>query len=216
MADENSTADGYVERIDREMRQLDRNQQELEYATTYQKYKRANDNFSMSYTAEFFGPALLSTCFVMLEFISTKVMQIGSKFSGKDVTARLEQIKDISSELEKFREKLKEAKSQKAPPESIEKIKAQTGEMVMKMRKIRRELPIILKMASAYKDFHGNVVERIGIIGFLEIVLLFTAALNGYLFAVQHHLKKKLDAQHVALYKGKVPNGQNNQNNQQA
>lgn len=205
MADGESTADAYVDKIDREFRQLDKNQRELEYATTYQKYKKANDNFSLSYTAEFFGPALLSSCLVMLEFISTKVIQIGTKVSKEGVTTRLEQIKDISSQIEKFREKLSEAKSKKAPPESIEKIKGQTAEMIGKLRKIRKELPLLLRAASAYKDFHGNVVERIGIVGFLEIVLLFTAALNGYLFAVQHHLKKKLDAQHVALYKGKMP-----------
>lgn len=211
MAEEDgqSKADEYIEKIDAEFRKLDKAQQELEYQTTYRKYQQANNHFNMSYTAEFFGPALLSSCFVMLEFISTKVIQIGSKVSKEGVTARLEKIREISKDIEAFREKLKEAKSKKAPPESIDTIKSQTAEMIAKLRKIRQELPMLLRAATAYKDFHANVVERIGIIGFLEIVLLFTAALNGYLFAIQHHFRKKLDAQHAALYKGKQPNDEN-------
>ena len=193
--------DSLSERIDQNVKGIKESEAKLEYIDTYQDYQKKSNKFSTAYMAETFGPALMSSTLILLDFTATKIIQAASLFAAKKDKDALILAKDIAEKIEQSRTQIAKLKSEKGDKKTIAEINQQVKkELMPALDKVLDKIPAIVRIAYKYKNTVGSWVDRIGITGFLEIVLLVTGIINTTLFIVQRNAQKKLDLAHQTYF----------------
>ena len=193
--------DSLSEKIDQNVKGIKESEAKLAYINAYSQYQKKSNTFSTSYMAETFGPAIMSTTLILLDFIATKIIQVAGLIAAKKDKDALILAKDIAEKIEQSRRQISKLKSEKGGKQSIAEIEKQIKtEMMPELNKVLEKIPAIVRIAYKYKNTVGSWVDKIGITGFLEIVLVFTGVINTYLFVVQRSAQKKLDLAHQTYF----------------